>query len=161
MPEYRLTRLRGKWAIAVWEGGQRIERATTGTADRKEAERKLEQIKADAAKPRNVTISYLWQRYRDDNAEKRISANMEFSGKAILPIFGDLRPDEVTTERCRAYVKKRRKAKRKIGTIWTELNHLQTVLNWAAKQQIIPSAPAVEKPPKPAPRTRRLTRDEV
>jgi integrase len=106
-------------------------------------------------------VAYIWQRYRDENAEKRIAANMAYSGKAILPEFGDLTPDEVTPAASRAYIAKRKKLKRKPNTIWSELNHLQTALNWAAKQRIVPYQTTVLKPAKPPPRDRRLTKAEA
>lgn len=160
-PQYRLTRLRGGWAVAVYQDGRRTERLTLGTPDRKEAETRLAKFVADRARPREITVAYLWQRYRDENAHKRVAANMAFSGKSVLPEFGHLLPDEVTTAICRAYVAKRRKAKRKDGTIWTELNHLQISLNWAKRQRLIETEVAVERPPKPAPRDRRLTKPEA
>src|SRR5690606_29563454 len=43
---------------------------------------------------------------------------------------------------------------------WTELGHLRTVFLWAAKRRLIPYAPAIERPAKPAPKERHLTRAE-
>lgn len=161
MPEYRLTRLRGEWAVAVWQGGRRINRSTLGTSDRKEAERRLATFVAQFERPERLTVAYLWQSYRDANAHKRIAANMAYSGKAVLPELGHLLPEEVTDAKARAYAAKRGKAGRKPGTVWTELNHLQVALNWAEKKHLIPRAVTVEKPAKPAPRDRRLTRAEA
>lgn len=161
MPEYRLTRLRGEWAVAVWRDGKRVNRSTLGTSDRKEAERRLATFVAQFERPEHITVGYIWQRYRDENVHKRISANMAFSGKSILPEFGHLLPDEITIGKTRAYIAKRKAAGRKPGTAWTELNHLQTALNWAGKRRLIPHTIHVEKPSKPAPRDRRLTRPET
>lgn len=104
-------------------------------------------------------MSYLWNLYRQENAHKHVTVNMDFSGRAVLPELGHLLPDEITTQHCRAYVAKRRKAGKKDGTIWTELNHLQIALSWARKQKLAPEV-YIERPPKPAPRDRRLTRPE-
>lgn len=160
MPVYRLTRYRGAWAVAVWEDGRRTGRFTLGTTDRKEAERLLDRHSREAQKPAHITVTYLWEAYRAEKAGKRIVENMEYSGRAVLPFFGHLLPDEVTTEKCRAYAKARKKAGRKPGTVWTELNHMQIALNWGAAQRLIPFAVAVERPAKPAPRDRRLTAAE-
>lgn len=160
MPEYRLNRLRGGWAVSLWENGQRVGRYSLGTADRKEAERELEAFRRRWERPVHITVTYLWDAYRADKSEQRVAANMEFSGKALLPAFGHLLPEEVTAVECRKYVLARARQKRKPGTIWTELNHLQIVLNWAHKQRIISNAIAVERPPKPAPKDRRLTTSE-
>lgn len=161
MPDYRLTKFRGEWALATWEGKRRVSRVGLGTKDRKEAQRKLDRALASFGQPEQVTVTYLWGRYREDNAGKRIAANMEFSGKAILPHFGAMRPEDMSAKTCRAYMEARTKAGRKPGTVWTELNHLQNVFNWASGQNLIKKAPTVEKPPKPPPRNRRLTQDEV
>lgn len=160
MPDYRLTRYRGAWAVGVWDNGRRTSRYALGTTDRKEAERRLDAFKRDDQKPAHVTVTYLWEAYRTEKAGKRIVENMEFSGRSVLPFFGHLFPDDVTTEKCRAYAKARKKAGRKPGTVWTELNHLQIALNWATEQRIIPHAVAIERPAKPAPRDRRLTAAE-
>ncbi len=86
---------------------------------------------------------------------------MEWSGRSVLPAFGDLLPDEVTAKRCRAYAAMRHRAGRKPGTIWTELNHLQIVLNAARKHRLIDREISVEKPQKPGPRDRRITKPEA
>lgn len=160
MPDYRLTFFRKAWAVGVWADGRRTGRFTLGTADRKEAERRLDQFRRNAEKPAHVTVTYLWEAYRAEKAGKRIVENMEFSGRAVLPFFGHLLPDEVTTDKCRAYAKARKKAGRKPGTVWTELNHLQIALNWSHGQRLIPYEVVVERPTKPAPRDRRLTAAE-
>lgn len=166
MPQdYRITRLRGQWALSVWNDGQRTRRVTLGTADRKEAERQADRLITEWSKPEHITVAYVWQRYRDENKDKRASANMAFSGKSILPEFGHLLPDEVNKDLCERYAKKRLRTKWhgkniKPGTVWTEMNHLQIVLNWATKHRIIPYAVYVTRPPKPAPKDRRLTGEE-
>lgn len=74
--------------------------------------------------------------------------------------FGHLRPEQVTIDHCRTYVAKRRAAGKKDGTIWTELGHLRTVFRWAADRRLIEHAPKIERPAKPAPKDRYLTRKE-
>jgi integrase len=161
VPEYRLVKLRGKFAVAVHDdAGKRIHRFSLGTADKRDAERELRAFQERASKPKHITVAYLWQQYRDDKAARRITANMEYSGKAVLPFFGNLLPDDITDTTCRDYIAKRAAAKRKPGTIWTELNHLQIVLNWAHKKRKIPHQVAIERPVKPEPRDRRLTWQE-
>jgi integrase len=160
VPTYRLNKFRGEWAVAVWEDGKRTGRYSLGTADRKEAERLLAKHQRDREKPAHVTLTYLWGAYGKEKAGKRIVENMVFSGRAVLPHLGHLLPDEITTDRCRQYVRHRRRMGRKVGTIWTELNHAQIVLNWATEQRLIPYSVAIDRPPKPAPKDRRLTAPE-
>lgn len=106
-------------------------------------------------------MATLWQAYRDEREGKRIAANMDYSGRAVLPLLGHLSPSEITTEKAREYIAKRTAAGRQPGTIWTELNHLQIVVNWAAGKNHIEKAVTIEKPRKPPPRDRRLTRAEA
>lgn len=115
----------------------------------------------EVKRPREITISYLWDAYAAEKEGKRIVSNMEFSGKAVLPFFGHMHPDHITTALCRQYAAKRAKAKRKPGTIWTELNHLRIVTNWARKVRLITEPTAIELPRKPPPRDKRLTRAEA
>lgn len=89
-----------------------------------------------------------------------VGARDEWSGRAILPAFGAMKPGEINAKACRFYIAKRRAAGRKNGTIGTELNHLRIVLAWAEKHRIITQAPTVELPPKPPPKERHLTREE-
>lgn len=158
---YNLTRLRGAFAVAIYEGGRRLSRRSLSTDDPKEAEQRLKRFIRDQEQPPEITVAYLWQRYCEENAGKGIVVRMEFSGKALLPEFGHLKPEEVNSQDCRRYATKRRNQGRKTGTVWTELNHLQIVLNWAAGQRIIPHVVKVLRPPKPPPRDRRLSRKEA
>jgi integrase len=86
---------------------------------------------------------------------------MQYEWNAVGPHFGHLRPDQITTDTCRAYTEKRRRAGKHDGTIWTELGHLRTVFTWAKGARLIEHAPPVERPQKPAPRDRYLTRQEA
>jgi len=158
MPEYRLQRLRGGWAIAEYDGGKRVGRQQLIARDAASAADEFRALVADRGKIPDPTIDDLWRLYRADRDGRVIAANMEFSGRAVLPFFGRRRPNEITTELCRDYTKARRKLKRHDGTIWTELGHLRTCLKWAEKERLISRAPNIERPPKPAPKDRHLTR---
>lgn len=92
---------------------------------------------------------------------RAVVETMRYSWKALHQRFGSMDGDAITIADCRAHVKERRMAGRKDGTIHTELGHLRMVLLWGAKHGLISKAPAVERPPKPAPREAFLTREEV
>ena len=83
------------------------------------------------------------------------------TGKAILPKFGAMQPDHITTQDCRDYLADRKSLGRKEGTIRTELGHPRTCLRWAEMHRMIEHAPQIERPPLPAPRDRYLTRAEI
>lgn len=161
MPEYRLQRFRGGWAIAEYENGVRTTRRRLESRDAAGAAAEFNSLVTLATKPTDPTIEKLWKLYREDRSGRVIAANMEWSGRAILPHFGAMRPVEVTIAECRSYVAKRRKAGRGDGTIGTELGHLRNVLNWAENASLIVKAPTIERPARPAPKNTYLTKDQV
>lgn len=160
MQNYRIGRLGGEFVVTWWEDGRR-RRFRLDTADRGEAERKARDIARLTEKPIDPTISNLWAAYCDENAAKPVVTTMGHEWKALRSVFGDLRPGDVSIETCRSYIAARRSKEIKDGSIWTELGHLRTVLTWAVKRGHIATAPHIERPSKPAPRDRHLTRDEA
>ncbi|WP_182421992.1 site-specific integrase [Aureimonas sp. ME7] len=103
----------------------------------------------------------LWRGFTEDKAGKAVLATMVHTWKALGPRFGPIRGDMVTIADCRAHTKARREAGIKDGTIHTELGHLRMVLLWAADHKLIATAPRIERPSKPEPKERWLTRSEV
>ncbi|XHM78165.1 site-specific integrase [Mesorhizobium sp. ANAO-SY3R2] len=97
--------------------------------------------------------------------------------KALEGTFGNRVAESIGDETCQGYIKLHRKPTEAIeggpgsrpaypngrsdGTIWTELNHLRIVLEWAKRRNRIAQAPYIVMPLKPAPRDRWLTRTEV
>ncbi|WP_235820096.1 tyrosine-type recombinase/integrase [Phaeovulum veldkampii] len=91
-----------------------------------------------------------------------VATTMGYTGLAIKAHFGALRPDQITTDHCRSYTAQRRAVGISIGSVWTELGHLRTCMTWAAdKARLIPVAPYIERPQKPAPKDRYLTHAEI
>lgn len=161
--EYRIGRLKGRFVVTWWEDGKR-RRHRLDAQSRKAAEAEAIDIirrETIAPKPDAVSVKDLWDGYRRDKEGRRVAEAMLHEWKAIGPHFGHLRPDQVTTETCRAYTTLRRSAGRHDGTIWTELGHLRTVFRWAAGHGLIQRPPHVERPAKPAPRDRWLTNAEI
>ncbi len=86
---------------------------------------------------------------------------MGYTGKAVLAHIGAYRPDQITTELCRAYARDRMAAGISQGSVHTELGHLRSTMTWAEKNRIIEAAPHIERPAKPTPKERYPTKDEV
>lgn len=159
--DYRLGRLNGRWVVTWWEGEKRQRYRLKATA-RADAEREaIDKIREKIAPVQHRTVEHLWEAYRTEKQGRRVASAMQFEWRAMKDHFGHLRPDQVTVETCRAYTDKRRKAGKHDGTIWTELGHLRTVFRWAAEARLIEHAPKVERPPKPAPKDRYLTSEEI
>ena len=146
MPEFKLQRFRGGWAIAAYEGGKRVSRRSLGASDATEAAREFERLKREAMTPVAPTLAQVWPRYIEDRAGRAIAENMRMTGNLILPMMGTTRADAITISQCRAYTAKRREHGRKDGTIHTELGHLRIVLRWAEKHGLITKAPAIDRP---------------
>lgn len=112
--------------------------------------------------PEGETIRRLAVAYIEDRREEgKWADRMEGCWKVLAPTFGALRPRDVTRDICRGYIAARRAANRADGTILRELSVLRTMFTWAARNAMIDAAPFVWMPPRPAPRDRHLTRDEV
>jgi integrase len=162
MPDvYKLQQYRGGWAICLYRDGQRISRVRLSATGRAAAQREFNALVAEVARPQVLNVRALWELYREDRAGRPIAEDMEFTGRAILPHFGDMMPEAVEIRHCRAYTAARRAKGRHDGAIWTELGHLRTVMVWAVAHQHISKAPSIERPAKPAPKDYYLTKDQI
>lgn len=165
MPDWRITRYRGQFAV-TWDergsDGRSIRRRySLGTEDRKEAERRAPARYAELTRPQGTSVAELWNAYRIDREGRRILERMEWSWKALEKRFGARDAKSITVADCRAHTAERRKAGRQDGTIHTELGHLRIVLRWAQKMRLIDLAPHIERPSAPPPKDGYLTREEV
>lgn len=161
MPGWRITKLRGEFAL-TWDDEQGVRRRyNLGTDDAKEAARRAPARYVALTRPVGTTIAALWEGYRIDKAGRPIAETMKYTWKAIEPWFGSIEAVDITTADCRAYVAGRRKAGKSDGTTHTELGHLRSVLVWAWKERIIPHAPHIERPAKPEPKDGYITKDEA
>ena len=86
---------------------------------------------------------------------------MTYTWRALAGRFGPMDAARLTVEDCRAHAAERRRGGIGDGTIHTELGHLRMVLVWAEKRGLVDRAPHVERPAKPAPKDRHLTRAEA
>lgn len=160
MAEWRITRLSGELCL-TWDEGNIRRRYRLGTSDPKEAARIAPSRFAELTRPRGTTIGDLWAAYCLDKAGRSVVTTMGYTWKALEPHFANIEGEAVTVADCRAYTDHRRKAKRKDGSIHTELGHLRSVLVWAQKNRLIIHAPHIERPSKPEPKEGYLTRGEV
>lgn len=164
--DYRIGRLTGGLAVSWWEDGKRRRYRLKALTREAAAGEALAIIRRERAKAAGSTIAELWALYREEKAGRRIATTMRFEWNKMAPFFGNLRPDQVTIDHCRAYAAARRAMMHRgkptqDGTIWTELGHLRTVFIWAAERKLTAYAPAIERPAKPAPKDRWLTNPEI
>lgn len=162
MRDYKIGRLNGRFVV-TWnepDGRRRRFRLKATTAGAADAEARDIVLTASAS-PDGPTVYELWEAYRAEREGRSIAESMRHTGKSVLPFFSHLRPDQITADDCRAYIKDRRSAGRQDGTIWTQLGHLRNTLSWAEKRNLIARAPYIERPSQPAPRDRYLTHAEI
>jgi integrase len=161
MAEYSIGRLRGQLVLVHYDREGKRHRHALGTSDPREAERIAPSLYAELTRPTGRSVAELWEAYLLDKAGRAVTGTMKHTWKALRDRFGRLPGDEITIADCRAHVTARRQAGIKDGTIHTELGHLRMVLVWAEKHRLIPKAAYIERPSKPKPNERHLTRDEI
>lgn len=107
-------------------------------------------LREDKSEPTLIRDIYAQYQKDKENKYKRL----EYIWRVLEPFWGDLRPDQVTREKCREYIKMRNVAN---GTLIRELGALRSALYYFDKQ-----TPAVFFFPKsPPPKDRYLTREEA
>lgn len=159
MPEWRLGKLGDELCLVFYVDGKR-KRYRLGTSDKIEAEQSAAEIYAELTRPESKKVSDLWKAYCKAKEGRSVVTTMEFTWKALENRFGKRDAESITQEDCEEHTRKRRAAGIKDGTIHTELGHLRTVLTWAEKRRLIDRAPHIERPSKPRPRERHLSREE-
>ena len=165
MPEYRLVRFRGKFAVTWNEGGRRF-RHSLGVDSRAEADQRLARFvaaqAAAARRPRATpTPSLTHGRVRKALGAKPSAVTASHQWKAIAPVFADRNASTLTEDDCRRYVEARRALGRSDSTIWSELSRLRSALKWAENKRLIDRAPKIWLPAPSPPRDRRMTREQV
>lgn len=163
MSDYRIGRLNGRFVV-TWHderGVRRRYRLDAHTA--KEAESQaIDVIRAECSVSKAPKVSDLWNAYVKDRNGRPIAVTMQYTGKAVLAHFGSLRPDQIDVHCSREYRRLRMANGIAQGSVWTELGHLRTVMIWAHKAaRLIDFVPYIERPQKPAPKDRYLTRTEI
>ena len=162
MREYRIGRLKGRFVVTWIEPDGRRRRYRLDALTRKAAETEaLDRIAQESIPKTGATVANLWAQYCEYLGDRPAGVTMGYTGKAVLPHFGHMRPDQVTLAQCNAYTAARLKAGKSQGTVHTELGHLRSTLTWAAKIGVIDRAPHVFRPQKPAPKDRYLDDSEI
>lgn len=164
MPDIKIGRLNGGLCVYWW--GDDGKRRRFGLVARTRTEAEAEAIdvyrrEAYQNAPKGSTVAQLWAAYVDDLGERPTAKTMGYTGKAVLPHFGALRPDQITREHCKDYMAMRVEAGISQGSVFTELGHLRSTMKFAEKTRMIDRAPYIWKPTKPEKDKRILNAGEV
>lgn len=143
------------WFRERWYAREGKKRISLHTRDREQALRNLrdlEKARLDIGRGEAAgTVAGVLDAYLIEKADKPSIAKMKDAVKALKPIVGHLRPDQVDRGLCREYRKKRKASD---GTKRKELGLLQAAMRLAGH------AVKLELPPMPAPREVFITKDE-
>jgi integrase len=166
MPEYRLVRFRGKFAVTWNEGGRRF-RHSLGVDSRAEAEQRVARFLAAqaaagaVAKGSACTVEDAWSGYEKALGAKPSAVTASHQWKAIGPAFANRNAATLTEDDCQRYIEARRARGRSESTIWSELSRLRSALRWAENKRLIDRAPKIWLLAPSPPRDRRMTREQV
>jgi integrase len=151
----RIVWFRGKFcAYERTERGSK--RTSLGTTDRAVAERRLIDLQ-QGRRRKATTVAQMHADYLDDRGPHIASKEtLGFAWKRLVPVFGHLRPDQITRALCRAYAARERRRGISDGSIRRDLGVLGAIVRHNDK-----STPAIiEMPPAPPPKSRHLTREQ-
>jgi integrase len=158
IPETKIVWYRGAWA-AYWREDGQPQRRSLRTSDKSEAEQRLTDMRARwRAALCDGTVAGIYALYTADKIEvhKQVPQTVKYAWRVLEPFFAHMRPDQIDRATCREYVRARRAAGKKDGTIRRELIQLKAALRWHD-----PRTPAVfELPRDSEPREFHLTKDQ-
>jgi integrase len=161
MQPFKIGRRGDGFCLTYQDDAGKRRRISLATKDPAEARRLAPIHYAELTRPAGTTVADLWADYQNDMQGRAVAETMVHTWKAMRERFGPLHADEITIEHSREHIKERRGKGIGDGTIWTELGHLRMCLLWAQKRNRIDRAPDIERPAKPEPSDRYLTRAEV
>lgn len=151
----RIVLFRGKFYAYERIDGK-PQRTSLGTTDRQIAERRLIDLEAGRRR-KAITVAQMYEDYLIERGSRLASQEtLHFAWKRLLPVFGHLRPDQITRALTRAYATKEMRRGVGAGSIRRDLGVLSAVVRFNDK-----ATPAViELPAAPHPKTLYLTREE-
>jgi integrase len=162
-PNFRLVWYRNAY-YAEWRENGAQRRKALRTKYRDVAEQTLKSFAKQyeiANRPNQITVEYVWNGYMEALGRKPAGITMGFETRPVISFFRAFPAGAVSENDCRNYCVCRKEIGRKDGTIRTELGRLRSALKWAEKKGLITKAPAIWRPPMPAPRDLRITQSQA
>ncbi|WP_432256248.1 tyrosine-type recombinase/integrase [Limimaricola sp. AA108-03] len=169
--DFRIGKLNGR-KIVTFSGndGKRIRIRLNATTPEKAAIEGYQiylEYREKIERGRSWTIGEIWNAYKLHLGNRPSGRNMVGEGQSIIPVFGDLRPSDITEELVQTYIASRvhRYSGGKVsdGTLWTELGRLRDAIKYAERKHWITANDIryIPRPQKPEPRDRWLNDDEI
>jgi len=131
----------------------KFEQRSTGTSNKKEAQRIAGELRNELAHGRYERDSEIsWEEFRERHDAEHLSGSADMTVKkydTVLDLVEEiLKPNklaELTSDRVSRFIAKVRNGKRTESTIAGYLRHLRAALNWAADVGMLAAAPKIEK----------------
>lgn len=158
------------WRAAWYEGAanaRQTRSASLGTPDFEEAKQALKAFVVERERPKNSPAEALetvtcMSIYWEDHAKHIASAGqIQASIGHLTETFAGLPISDLTPNRIRGFVQKRRDQGCSDATIRRNLSDLNAALNHARKQNYVMAVPFIQLPPRPPARDRILTMEEM
>ncbi len=164
--DYRLGWLRGGFCATWYDEAtgkrRRYQLGVTGETEARTELHAFARAHLKAGEEPSPTLTALFEQYAADRAAEGVQVQkLRWKWAILAPVFGHLRPQDLTKKACRDFANQRVALGKKPNTIETELRQLRTILIWAVKAKLISDLPTLWVPPAPDPRDRHLTREEI
>jgi hypothetical protein len=119
VPDLTIGRLKGRYVVSWHDTDGKRRRYRLQAQTRADAEREAIDVhRRETLGPRHhATIADLWEAYCEEKEGRPVVKTMGFEAKAMMPVLGHYRADQLSREHVLDYTAKRRKAGIKDGTI--------------------------------------------
>lgn len=132
----------------------KFEQKSTGTTNKKEAQRILGELRSELSKGRYQRPSETdWDDFRERYEAEELAGLAPMTAKkatttldAVERLLAPKKLTELTADRISTFIAKLRDGKRTETTIAGYLAHLRAALNWAAEVGILAVAPKIKRP---------------
>ena len=155
----------GKWYIHYADPDNgRSRELSTRTREARVAKERLAQFEAHQARPseHQIIISLILDRYLDDRKGRVASYDsLIYHTKKVREELGHYQPRFLTKKVNREFITARQGEGLSDGTIIKQLKTLRAAFALAVREDVIEKAPHIEVPPRPTPKSRWLSKDEV
>lgn len=157
MPEYTITRHRGKFALSFRDGNRRV-RISTGTDDRGLAEARAAELWKRRNQAPSERVEDIWPLYvKDRVADGARADRFKAHWTGLGPHFGHKLGTAITRQDTRDYYASRHALGYADSSIKTDVEMLRACLRWRFGND----APRLWMPPPSKPRDRFLTKDDA
>jgi site-specific recombinase XerD len=132
---------RGKVYWARWVEDGKRQRRSLGTTDRRQAERMYEEIKQEGTRLKVREVLARWLQFKAARCKPRSVHLYKIVRKRFSLVWGDLRPNEITTLKVEEFQESALRAGLSPRTINHYIENFVSALKWAHERSLIDTTP--------------------